>query len=136
MEIPILTLNKKLTKVSFADGNGRTARMIYNMKLTERINNVYGMNLKICPLNISQSILLNQPTYAKRINDIYFDLNHDSNEEINKWFDFILNMTDEQLYFNTNRLPRFKKIAALDNDINKVQSKEMKKEVEKIKVFK
>lgn len=67
---------------------------------------------------------------------IYFDLNHDSNEEINKWFDFILNMTDEQLYFNTNRLPRFKKIAALDNDINKVQSKEMKKEVEKIKVFK
>ena len=45
-------------------------------------------------------------------------------------------MTDEQLYFNTNRLPRFKKIAALDNDINKVQSKEMKKEVEKIKVFK
>lgn len=64
----------------------------------------------------------------------YFPL--EENEEINRWFDFILNMTDEQLYFNTNRLPRFKKIAALDNDINKVQSKEMKKEVEKIKVFK
>lgn len=28
MEIPILTLNKKLTKVSFADGNGRIGRMI------------------------------------------------------------------------------------------------------------
>ena len=28
MEIPILTLNKKLTKVSFADGNGRVGRMI------------------------------------------------------------------------------------------------------------
>lgn len=26
MEIPILTLNKKLTKVSFAEGNGRTIR--------------------------------------------------------------------------------------------------------------
>ena len=64
----------------------------------------------------------------------YFPL--EENEEINRWFDFILNMTDEQLYFNTNRLPRFKKIAALDNDVNKVQSKEMKKEVEKIKVFK
>lgn len=64
----------------------------------------------------------------------YFPL--EENEEINRWFDFILNMTDEQLYFNTNRLPRFKKIAALDSDINKVQSKEMKKEVEKIKVFK
>ena len=28
MEIPILTLNKKLTKVSFADGNGRIGRFI------------------------------------------------------------------------------------------------------------
>lgn len=28
MEIPILTLNKKLTKVSFADGNGRVGRML------------------------------------------------------------------------------------------------------------
>lgn len=28
MEIPILTLNKKLTKVSFADGNGRVGRII------------------------------------------------------------------------------------------------------------
>lgn len=33
MEIPILTLNKKLTKVSFADGNGRTSRLIMNMDL-------------------------------------------------------------------------------------------------------
>ena len=94
------------------------------------------MNLKICPLNISQSILLNQPTYVRRINDIYFDFEHDSNDEINRWFDFILNMTDEQLYFNTNRLPRFKKMASLDSYINKVRSKEMKKEVEKIKVLK
>lgn len=120
----------------FSDGNGRTARMIYNMKLTERINNVYGMNLKICPLNISQSILLNQPTYVKRINDIYFDLEHDSNDEINRWFDFILNMTDEQLYFNTNRLPRLKKIASLDDNVKKIPSEGMKKEVEKIKVLK
>ena len=36
MEIPILTLNKKLTKVSFADGNGRTARAITNMFLAKK----------------------------------------------------------------------------------------------------
>lgn len=30
MEIPILTLNKKLTKVSFADGNGRVGRVLAN----------------------------------------------------------------------------------------------------------
>lgn len=83
-----------------------------------------------------QSILINQPTYARRINDIYFDLEHDSNDETNRWFDFILNMTDEQLYFNTNRLPRLKKIASLDDNVKKIPSEEMKKEVKKIKVLK
>lgn len=57
------------------------------------------MKLKISPLNISPNILINQPTYARRINSIYFDLEHDSNEEINRWFNFILDMVDEQLYY-------------------------------------
>lgn len=35
MEIPILTLNKKLTKVSFADGNGRTIRGFINKLLED-----------------------------------------------------------------------------------------------------
>ncbi len=87
----------------FTDGNGRTARMLHSMKFTELINNIYGMRLKISPLNLSQSILLNQPTYVDRIDNIYFDLEHDCNEELNRWFDFILNMVDEQLlYFNNN----------------------------------
>ena len=45
-------------------------------------------------------------------------------------------MTDEQLYFNTNRLPRLKKIASLDANVKKIPSEEMKKEVKKIKVLK
>lgn len=93
----------------FKDGNGRTARMIHNMCFTESINNYFGMKLKICPLNLSQSILLNQYTYADRINDIYFDLKHDCNDEINKWFDFILNMVDEQLYHWNIKLPSLEK---------------------------
>ena len=88
----------------FGDGNGRTARMIHNIKFTESINKIYGMNLKICPLNLSHSILVNKPAYARKIDDIYFDLEHDSNEEINKWFNFMLNMIDEQIYFHTNRI--------------------------------
>ena len=103
----------------FSDGNGRTARMIHNMCFTESINNIYKMKLKICPLNLSQSILLNQFTYAKRINDIYFDLEHDCNDEINKWFDFILNMVDEQLFFWQKRLPElessFERISTMKN---------------------
>ncbi len=67
----------------FGDGNGRTARII-------------------------QNIYLNQLTYVNRLDNIYFDLEHDSNEQINDWFDFILNMYDEQLFYQTNRLPSLK----------------------------
>lgn len=93
----------------FSDGNGRTARIIHNIRFTEAINRIYGMRLKVCPLNLSQSILMNQPTYAKRINNIYFDLEHDSNDEINKWFDFILNMVDEQLNYSIGYIPQLEK---------------------------
>ena len=83
----------------FGDGNGRTARLIYDMKFTEMINKLYGTNLKISPLHLSMSIYLNQPTYVKKINDIYFDVEHNSNDEINQFFEFILNMTDEQIHY-------------------------------------
>lgn len=102
----------------FSDGNGRTARLIHNIKFTESINKIYGLKLKLCPLNLSQSILLNQPTYARRINDIYFDLEHDSNPEINKWFDFMLNMVDEQLFYKTANISKIDE--ALKN-ISKIQ---------------
>ena len=98
----------------FSDGNGRTARMIHNMCFTESINNHFGMKLKICPLNLSQSILMNQYTYVNRIDDTYFDLEHDCNDEINRWFDYILNMVDEQLYHWTLNLPN------LENDFKTI----------------
>lgn len=118
----------------FSDGNGRTARLIHNIKFTETINKIYGMKLKICPLNLSQNILLNQATYARRINDIYFDLEHDSNDEINKWFDFMLNMVDEQLYFSTNRLPKLNKSFNNIIKLKDTDNKEFIKEVDKMKI--
>ena len=83
----------------FNDGNSRTSRLLYDMKFTEMINRLYGTNLKISPLHLSMGIYLNQPTYAKRINDIYFDLEHDCNDEINRFIDFLLTLTDEQLFY-------------------------------------
>lgn len=80
----------------YTDGNGRTARILHNIKFTEMINKLYGTRLKLSPLNISESILVNKITYVKRIDNIYFDINHDSNIEINNWFNFILDMVDEQ----------------------------------------
>ena len=78
--------------------------MIHNIKFTEMVNKLYGTRLKLSPLNLSKSILINKRTYVNRLNNIYFDLEHDSNEDINKWFNFILDMADEQLYFSENRL--------------------------------
>lgn len=91
----------------YTDGNGRTARLIHNIRFTDTINKIYDMKLKLCPLNLSASILLNKPTYAKRLNSIYFDLENDTNEEINRWFDFILNMVDEQLYYNNSNIHKY-----------------------------
>lgn len=101
----------------FGDGNGRTARIIHTIKFTKMVNEIYGCNLKISPLHLSQSILINKPTYLKRINNIYFDLNHDSNDEINKYLDFMLDMTDEQIYFMSNKLEQIGPMLEKKEDI-------------------
>lgn len=90
----------------YTDGNGRTARILHNIKFTEMINKLYGTRLKLSPLNISESILINKIIYVKRIDNIYFDIKHDSNIEINAWFNFILDMIDEQLYKAMNKLEK------------------------------
>lgn len=48
--------------------------------------------------------MINKITYVKRIDNIYFDVKNDCNEEINAWFNFILDMVDEQLYKSVNML--------------------------------
>ena len=88
----------------YMDGNGRTSRIIHNIKFTESINKLYGTRLKLSPLNLSQSILVNKITYTKRIDNIYFDLDHDTNESINMWFNFILDMADEQIFSSSQKL--------------------------------
>lgn len=117
----------------YTDGNGRTARLIHNIKFTDAINRVHGIKLKLCPLNLSASILVNKPTYAKRINSIYFDMENDTNAEINRWFDFILNMFDEQIYYNSNRIIEFEqslltleKMQDTDSSFDKEIIKKMK----------
>lgn len=87
----------------FIDGNGRTSRMIYNIKFTDAINKIYDTKLKLCPLNLSHGIFMFKPSYVRILDDIYFDLEHDSNEEINAWFNFILNRADDAIFYNTNR---------------------------------
>ncbi len=111
----------------FSDGNGRTARLLYDMKFTEIINSIYKTNLKIAPLHISNSILLYQPTYVNRIDNIYFDVEHDCNDEINNWFDFCLNMTDDQLFFLSNEIKESRyKLERFENENISKKIKSMK----------
>lgn len=112
----------------YTDGNGRTSRIIHNIKFTEMVNKLYGTNLKISPLNLSGSILVNKITYVNMIDNIYFDLKHDTNDSINDWFNFILNMADEQLYIANNRIPRIdKKFITREEDIKTVKSMRLSK---------
>lgn len=89
----------------FDDGNRRTARIIQNLSFTSGINKVYGTNLRLSPLPISTNINNNRFTYMDRIHKIKFDINSDNNEAVNAFLDFILNMYDEQLYFQVENIP-------------------------------
>lgn len=91
----------------YVDGNGRTARMIHNIKFTELINKMYNMKLKICPLNISQNIQINKLTYCNCIDNIKFNNKDNDNEALNNWFDFTLTMADEQLYYIKSRINKY-----------------------------
>ena len=49
-------------------------------EFTEMINKLYGTRLKLSPLNISESILINKITYVKRIDNIYFDTKNNARQ--------------------------------------------------------
>lgn len=112
----------------YSDGNGRTARLLHNSKFTEGINKIYGTRLKLSPLNLSESILVNKLSYTNAIDNIYFDLEHDTNEAINKWFNVMLNMADEQIFSSTLKLenidPSLLKALQENNDMNITQTPE------------
>ena len=121
----------------YLDGNGRTARLLHNSKFTDSINRIYGTKLKISPLNLSRSIALNKISYTKAINQIYFDLEHDSNAAINNYFNMMLNMADEQIYFSSEELdkidPKFLKKAQEDTPLE--HKEDMNKKM-KLKILK
>lgn len=83
----------------FEDGNGRTARMLHNIKFTDSINRIKGSRLKISPLNISPVISKYKNDYNSCIDNIYFDLDHVNNPAINRWLNFMLFNVEEEIAF-------------------------------------
>ncbi len=126
----------------FSDGNGRTARLLYNIKFTNMINNIYGSKLKISPLHISNSINAYKPSYVDKIDKSIFgpvdSKNYDEfNERMNNFLTFMLNMSDDQIRFLTNYTVSHKR--ALDNyetissNNNSFSQDALKQEVRKLK---
>lgn len=81
----------------YRDGNGRTARVLHNLKFSASLSKFYGVNLRLSPINLSDSINVNKGTYVKWLDSLAFNNKDDDNEIINKWFNFILDMADEQI---------------------------------------
>lgn len=102
----------------FSDGNGRTSRLLYNIKFTDMINNIYDSKLKISPLHISNSINAYKPSYVEKIDNSIFapidSKNRDEfNEKMNRYLSFMLNMSEDQIRFLTNYINSNRK--SLDN---------------------
>ena len=116
----------------YFDGNRRTARTLHNIKFTEIINEIYDMDLKICPINLSESITLNILSYIKVLNNTYFDLNHDNNEIINYWFNLMLNMYEEQLYRNKYVIDNIDENVQKILEIKDMTSPEVVKRIERL----
>lgn len=91
----------------FANGNGRTARILLNCYLKLMINEKYNLNFKYPPINLSKSFDLSRVSYFKKQNDIIFKENIDNNLAINSWIRYNIIAIEEQLYYLNSRLDKY-----------------------------
>jgi len=93
----------------FANGNGRTARILLNHCLKVGINEKYNLDLLYPPLNLSKSFDLTRITYFNKQNEIKYDENIDNNNAINSWINYVIIGIGEQLYYLNSRLDKYNK---------------------------
>lgn len=102
----------------FSDGNGRTARIIMNHYVKQGYEDIFNMQFKYPPINISSSLNLSRIEYFKRQNNVIFKNDVDNNEAINRWLNFILTMYDEQIYYLQNKIQDNERVFyKIDNDL-------------------
>ena len=97
----------------FSDGNGRIARILHHHILTSMINKKYSTDFKWPIINLSRHLDLTRGNYYNNENNILFSIDSLNVETFNKWFDYLLNMVDENIYVLEQRLKSKKTI--LDN---------------------
>lgn len=82
----------------FSDGNGRIARILHHHKLTSMINKKYGTDFKWPVINLSRHLDLTRGNYYTNENNILFSIDPSNKESFNKWFHYLLNMIDENIF--------------------------------------
>lgn len=89
----------------FGNGNTRVARVIQHTKIMDTTNQLYGMDFKSPILYLSKNYFLTYPVYRGHIGRLAEFQNSDM---WNKWFEYNLNMIDEQLYFVNDKLDKLR----------------------------
>ena len=91
----------------FNNGNTRLARLIQYGDIFKVSRKLLDYNLKQPALFLSENYQLNCGNYRRMIADIILD---PSDENFNKWINYNLNMTDEQLYCLGNDIKKIKRL--------------------------
>ena len=90
----------------FGNGNTRLARVLQHCKICDTTNKLLGTQFTHPTVYLSKNYLLTRGQYRGLIKDI--SINKDDNTW-NKWFEYNLNMLDEQLFFLDKQLTQYSK---------------------------
>ena len=88
----------------FGNGNTRLARVIQHGKICKMTNEKYGTEFLIPIMYMSKNYLLTRQQYRGYIKEIAVNKDDFS---WNKWFNYNLNMADEQIYYLDNQVTAY-----------------------------
>lgn len=90
----------------FGNGNTRLARVLQHCKICANTNQVFNTKLDKPVLYLSKNYLLTREQYRGLIKNLVIQKDDDA---WNKWFNYNLNMIDEQLYYVDKQLTQYMK---------------------------
>lgn len=88
----------------FGNGNTRLARVLQHCKFCDNTNQIFKTNLDKPVLYLSKNYLLTREQYRGLIKNLVVNKDNDA---WNKWFNYNLNMIDEQLYYIDKQLTQY-----------------------------
>lgn len=89
----------------FGNGNTRLARVLQHCKICDTTNQLYNTNFSHPTFYLSKNYLQTRSQYRGLIKNLAVEKDNDA---WNKWFEYNLNMIDEQLFFLDNNLEKYK----------------------------